>query len=154
MTAAVSHCITKNSKTPTETAVVIPDLLLFHNYGLYSSQGLVNNERPIIIISNETFHPISISVDMKLGSISPYIRITDDFILAETPQPVLPSENGGSDDSSYSTLTSAGSTACAPIQCNNPMTGYGTFPNDSPTIFSSEPISPDPPPEYTHIGHI
>ena len=148
----------KDKRGNSETSVFIPDPLLNHNYGLYSSQGIVNKDHPMIIISNETVHPIHISVDMKLGSVVPYIRITDDFIIAETPVPPVPSEMGDSNDSSYSTLTSAGTTACAPI--NHPVQ---LEPPPAYIEIPPVPIPPDPQhecneilpdPAYSMLGHI
>ena len=120
---------------------------MYHNYGLYSSQGIVDSEHPTIIISNETVHPIHLSVDMRLGSVVPYIRITDNFFLAKDPPPTLPSEIGSSDDSSFSTLLSAGTTACASV-------GYSTFRTATNQDTPSEPNPPDPPQEYGQSNHI
>ena len=80
-----------------------PDPLLCRTHGLNILPGLVDPTNPTVSISNETVHPISIAIKMRLGSVSPDVRVTDDFYTI----PRVPIDVGSvSSDDSFTTASS------------------------------------------------
>ena len=94
----------------------------------------------MITVSNETVHPVTISVDMRLGSIVPYIHITDNFGLKEgsNPWPSAPSIVDASD-----TQVTVSASETKPVADTQWKTSLPQFP--SANIPASAPAVYTPP---------